>query len=210
MAGPRPVYKYLPKRFADALIFQGKLRVGTLHGYRNIEQHKSGIGDITGGEKNQSLVVDGQVQWNKHNIPEFAGRFVKFDDTSTATFENIKFVQPLLSENLFVYCVSQCWDPALLTEFESDACVEIHDLPRFTRALSHVIRYRATYLAARACEYSGREHKYDENETEPALLKPESYASQREVRALWRPLRLPAMPFFAQCQRLRNTCRRIY
>src|SRR5437016_1757377 len=42
---PGQLFKYLERRWADAMIERGAIRIGTLHGFRRIEEHGDEIGD---------------------------------------------------------------------------------------------------------------------------------------------------------------------
>ena len=44
-----PLYKYIPKRYLDAFLNQGSLKIGTLYEYRQVEAYGNVIGDKTKG-----------------------------------------------------------------------------------------------------------------------------------------------------------------
>lgn len=59
------VFKYLRKDFAEEMMKYGKLRIGTLYGYRR-QEHEKGIKDEKEGKKNSiTSFPDGAVITNK-------------------------------------------------------------------------------------------------------------------------------------------------
>jgi hypothetical protein len=52
-----PLYKYSKWAHTEDLIRWGKIRVGTLRDYRNIERHAAGIGDAAEGHKELNEII---------------------------------------------------------------------------------------------------------------------------------------------------------
>ncbi len=54
-----PLYKYLPRRYLDAFLNRGSLKIGTLYEYRQVEAYGHVIGDKNEGLHKTELFLPG-------------------------------------------------------------------------------------------------------------------------------------------------------
>lgn len=200
------LYKYMRKEHARLLLDKGRLRIGTLYEYRNAELHGSAIGDREEGVKNLHLDGTGQ-HWDAGSIPEFAQTFFKLGPEANLTLDGVRLVVPQQSCDYFLFCTSSILDAATMHKMGYDACVVIEHPDRFFAAISHSFRHRGNFEGAYECHYGSRSipHNQD-NGVHPALIKEPAYAYQKEVRALWRPIKTSLAPQIIDCRKLIAWC----
>ena len=201
-----PLFKYMRKQHARLLLNDGKVRVGTLHEYRDTEAHGCVIGDDTEGTKN--LFLDGHGEtWTPASIPAFAKTFFELGHESSVTLEGIRLQVPQESPDFYLFCASSEFNEHALREFGYDACVSIDDPQRFFAAISHRLRHKASLEGVFHCQYRDRDAPHDSDDgTHPALIKHPKYKDQHEVRALWRPQKESVRPVIIESRKAMQCC----
>jgi hypothetical protein len=98
----------------------------------------------------------------------------------------------LVSENLYLYCVSSHFSHTLARDFCGDmtpAILWITDVPLFFRALSECISNVAQPIGYARIQYVDGEFDVTRfGDVHPSLVKQSSYAYQHEIRMAWRPV----------------------
>ncbi|HHF7344528.1 TPA: hypothetical protein ACPSKB_000933 [Legionella feeleii] len=189
----KPLYKYLKNEHADFFL-EGKIRIGTLFYFRNIEQHGGEIGDRNEGKKEvfeyiKHLIIEDPA--SKNHLSKFAQRFIKLEDTAkNTTFINCEFVQQQHSNNCFIYCMSKEYDRGLGDQLygNTHACIKIKNPHKFINCISKVINNCAIFVKLSYVIYGDRRQSYGEhNDYHAAIIKPSEHKHHKEVRAIWNP-----------------------
>lgn len=200
------LYKYMRKEHARLLLDRGRLRIGTLYEYRNAELHGSAIGDCDEGVKNLHLDGNGE-SWDASSIPAFAQTFFKLGPEANLTLDGIRLVVPQQSNDYFLFCASTILDVTTMHKMGYDACVVIEHPDRFVAAICHSFRHRGNFEGVHECHYGSRSIPYEQdNGVHPALIKELAYSYQKEVRALWRPLKASPVPQILDCRKVTAWC----
>ena len=204
---PRPLFKYMRKEHALALLERGHIRIGTLYEYRNVERYGTAIGDTEEGVKNLHLDGSGET-WDASTIPEFARTFFNLGPGGAVTLQpGIRLDVPQQSPEYFLFCASSAFDKKAMQAFGYDSCVVIEDPSRFFKALSHTFRHKGSFEGVYECQYGPRSVPYDRDDgMHPALIKDPAYAYQKEVRALWRPRSSRPVPKVVESQKAAKWC----
>lgn len=192
-----PLFKYLPRRFADALISSGDLRLGTLHDFQDEERHGHAIGDRAEGVAevydNPPLLVTGSGTPLSPPVRAALGD----DPPPGNVFDRCLFTITERTENRWLYCTSSRCHPSLVGEFGADACVRIRKARRFYRAIFQELANRRliTSMDVLRCVYRDRAWHYeDAGRLPPEAVKPRCYERQQEFRGVFVPTRLPIEP----------------
>lgn len=203
-------FKYMEAKYANELVNEGKLRIGTLRDYRSREKFCGGRLDEDEGTSSRSVTLNASCN---EDIPDFAKFAVQFaPGVKNGRISNFRVTQPWGVDNAYVFCVSKHYAPAeLLPDFApADACVEIINPIEFYRALEDSMAEHGRSMGIHDCNYAGRKIEYPAPAVDPFVAKDPRYAHQAEVRVGWQP-REPLTSTFIDIvnPKLRNYCRRI-
>jgi len=200
------LFKYMRKQHAKLLLSLGKLRIGTLYEFRDMEAHGNVVGDADEGKK--SLFLDGKGEaWTAESIPDFATNFFKLGPKGRLTLNGIRLQLPQESPDYYMFCATTEFNQSALNDFGYDACVRIDDPLRFFLAVSHSVRHHASFEGVFDCQYTSRDIAHDKDQgTHPALIKDSKYAAQKEVRGLWKPQKSSIKPVIIQNRRIAGYC----
>jgi hypothetical protein len=202
-----PLYKYLKKAHAEQLLNHGKLRLGTLYEYRDMDTHGAVIGDKDEGTSSRFMEVMYE-RWTPTTQPEFTKSFFNLGSDATLTISGITLEKPQESPDFYLYCTTEVFDENALAEFGYDCCVLIERPQQFFNAISHTIRYKATFDGVHQCQYVPRRQPHQSGDgIHPAIIKDPTYQSQKEVRALWRPIKKAGItPTVIECRDAAKFC----
>ena len=213
-----PLFKYLPKRFLDAFLARGSLRIGTLYEYRKVEQYGTVIGDADEGRhKTELSLAGGGVVDLATSTPEaefFRQHVLRPDQqhhrTKIVLADGARLVSHTNSQDLYIFCVSAEYRPDVMREFGCDSCLEILHPQEFFQAVSRRIRHKGTFEGLAAVTYASKHtHYLRPHRVHPALMKEERYANQHEWRAIWTPTRPPRQPLLINVPRAIRHCRAV-
>ncbi|HYR05890.1 MAG TPA: hypothetical protein VEP71_04335 [Gallionella sp.] len=201
------LYKYLQKQYADLLIKRGKLRIGTLYEYRDIEKHGTIVGDEDEGKK--SLYMDvASEKWTADNQPDFTKGLIKIANGSSVHMEDVTFQKSESSPDYYLYCTTEKFDENALKDFGYDACVVIEKPNLFFAAITRTLRHKGTFEGTFCCQYVSRRVEYDKDHgIHPAIIKDPSYKDQKEIRTLWKPFKTNISPLVIDCRDAAKYCR---
>jgi hypothetical protein len=132
------LYKYLEPVWAERMVRDGSVRVGTLHDFRRIEGLDSERGDLHEGVRisltdGSPGIVDGK------DLPWFLRESFRIPPNVKFQFEKgavLKVHQN--SPDVYVYCTCSKYDEALMELF-GGACVKISDSTQFFRAITRAL-----------------------------------------------------------------------
>lgn len=162
-----PFYKYLKRQYADELVRFGRVRVGTVFEYRNIEDKERR--DETEGTKIGVTKLGKDIVTNirtQDDLPGALRHIFQVPEGGT----NIDFIGGVTGsvnlnfEDAFIYCVTDYPDKKIMKEFRCDACVEIFNIVEFGNTIARkLVNKGLAYpkLDFNACSYHGKESDYD-------------------------------------------------
>ncbi|HHX7431034.1 hypothetical protein [Legionella pneumophila] len=188
-----PLYKYLKNEHADFLL-EGKIRIGTLFYFREIEQHGDEIGDSNEGKKEvfediKDLTIEDPSSQN--TLSKFAQKYIKLENTAqNTTFINCELVEQQHSNNCFIYCMSKRFDRILGSQLygNAHACIKIRSPYKFINCISKAINNCAVFVNLSSVIYGDRRQAYGEhNNYHASIIKPPLHKHHKEVRAIWTP-----------------------
>ena len=199
------LFKYLPKKYLDAFMEKGSLRIGTLHEYRQQEKYGPAVGDPREGFQFTAMDLPGggEIDFSQRSketdffrsifrIPESPGRHLTVRMESGATFRARSE-----SVEMYIYCVSSEYSELVMREFDCDSCLEIVAPDNFFVAISERVREHATFNSLGSVRYVDRKTRYTTPHTvHPAIMKDPEYSYQKEWRAMWTPVAPPKGPLY--------------
>lgn len=212
----KPLFKYLPKRYLDAFLTCGSLKIGTLYEYRRTEAYGEVIGDKDEGLHKTELFLPGGGEIDlASNSPEaeYFRKYVLRPDQQDSKVKIIledgaRLVAHSNSQDLYIYCVTSEYSSSVMKEFGCDACLEIVRPTEFFQAISRKIRHKAKFNGLGEIEYMDKTAHYTQPHTiHPAAMKDEKYEYQKEWRAIWVPEKAPRQPLFINVPRAIRHCR---
>jgi hypothetical protein len=210
------LYKYLEPQWADQMLADGFLRVGTLFSYRQMEKLDPERGDL--GEGTCTLHSDPSPRtYNSTSElpPVLRSMSIKVGPRGLATNGANAIVFERHSRDVFLYCVTEQFDPQLMHRF-GGACVCIHNPHKFFAELDSALRNTMPNGmplvkdgVVDRCIYAERRQNWHSPIPVPeCFIKPRGYAHQREVRALWHPTQPSISPVNIQCSGILPYCER--
>ena len=214
---PVPWYKYMQREYAESLVRDGVVRIGTLAEFRDTESHGEEIGDADEG---RDLPTE-NVAFASNNIPGSASPFVELflpmqPGPGQIVVRDSTFQMVNEAPHSFAFCASTVLDPIQMERLGYDACVLIADPKRFISALTTQLMHRRLVKGSPLigpCVYRERERDWRRpSDTHPGLLKPLRYSYQQEVRAIWvardpeaAPVKLEVLAAARACRLLQVT-----
>ena len=184
------LYKYTKKEYCKAMI-NGEFFINTLDSLRNYEETHSEIGDK--GEGTKTIYAD-KVNFHTskpetlQNIPEFAKNWIQGAGISVI---NCTFAQKN-NENFYVFSCSKEHNPKIMKKLGYDSCIKIINPNEFFREITASLQsmnLTSHNFFGGECNYeiARKEHHQNISGIHPAIVKPQRYAYQQEVRVIWIP-----------------------
>jgi hypothetical protein len=201
------LYKYLNKHYAELLLKRGKIRLGTLYEYRDVEKHGAVIGDQGEGKKSIYLSIQDEI-WTSKSQPEFGKSFFNLGEDVSLQLQGITLEKPQESPNYYLFCTTEEFNHKIMLEFGYDCCIIIERPKQFFSAITHSIRHKAKFVGVYRCQYISRRvpHNRDHG-MHPAIIKDPCYRNQKEVRAMWRPIKNNIQSIIIECHDAAKYCR---
>lgn len=191
-----PVFKFLSKKHAAALLERGNVHLPRLASFRDAEKH----GGLIGDEYEGSLQIENKYTYFAGRVKDAEGLLpLKFPPYKRMVLHNCTLCESIELTNAFVYCVTQFFLSESLKwaiEEGKESCVLITDPIRFSSEVSKHFT-EVDLCDFNSCSYTGRHIRetdpashslsncYVEDLQRVAFLKPEKYEKQREARAVW-------------------------
>ena len=201
------LYKYLHREHAKMLLKRGKLRIGTLYEFRDIEKHGAEIGDSLEGQKSTFMEIEKEI-WNPNNQPKFTKDFFNLGENSSLTIQGITLEKSISSPNYYIYSTTEVFDKSILSDFGYDSCIIIENPKKFFAAISRTLRYKGDFEGIFKCQYYPRKLPHDRDHgIHPVIIKSPEYAKQKEVRTLWKPKKTSIQPLIIECHKASKYCR---
>lgn len=191
------MFKYSKKKYSQALLDQGEIRIGTLYWYRDMEE-KKGISDPEEGSfihnvYQKNITTDKLI--NEKGLRETISPLIKIvgdiHPDSKIHIGGVSFKKRYDSPNLLIFCVSSEKSKEVMSQFEgADTCVEIHKPNTFfqlvTWELEKVLGVPITCHNDWFVSYGDYERTgYLHEQVSPCLAKTKKFEPQKEVRVIW-------------------------
>jgi hypothetical protein len=190
------VNKYLNRQFAEKMLNQGEIRIGTLSHYRNIEDPR--FSDPDEGKKEifknleEPVTIEAPEDWKNKvgdEFDEIKNRIILKGPKLTIS-KRVTIAKGV--DDIYIYCTSMTSDSRLLKKFNAECCVEIFNVQRFQDiTLKKLVQRDLVYpqmAVGGPVQYIG--HSFQAN---PSIsgnwLKDEKYSEEREYRFNYFPLR---------------------
>lgn len=212
----RPLYKYLSKKYLEAFLRRGSLKIGTLYEYRKTEQYGEVIGDKDEGLHKTELALPGggeidlagtspEAEFFRTHVLRPDQRHLK---TKIVMADGARLVAHSNSQDLYIYCTTSEYNPAVMKEFGCDSCLEIVRPTEFFAAVSRVIRHKGDFDGLGPITYGDKTtHYLKPHQIHPAAMKDTTYNYQKEWRAIWVPKKEPRQPLYIDVPRAIRHCR---
>jgi hypothetical protein len=181
------LFKYLPAEYAEKMMTEGDILIGTLYDFRYKEDKERG--DHNEGTKTAVTYFKDTVTYTRNEDLPPSLKFIKINGgTVTITNSSVHMRQSIL--NTYIYCCSQAYNTELKKAFGAEKCIEIFDPHGFGEAVSYkLFEMGLSYslCLGKPCEYIGH-HVWDTVRTEAYWLKDPHYRHQAEYRLVFIPL----------------------
>lgn len=201
------LYKYLRKDHAKMLLERGKLRIGTLYEFRDIEKHGTAIGDNEEGKKSTYMEIEKETLTPK-NQHEYTKDFFNLGTDASLTIQGITLEKPINSPNYYIYSTSEVFDKNALNNFGYDTCIVIENPEQFFAVISKTFRHKGELEGIFRCQYHPRRLSFDQDHgIHPAIIKSPEYENQKEVRTLWKPKKKSIQPLIIECRKAAKYCK---
>ena len=172
---PQRVYKFLPSEYIEPVYRQGQLLFRNLTYFRQFE-------DKTRGDH-----LEGHHRDNPDNNIQITNL-----RTGTTQSGDYSFLNTTDTDEIFVYCLATRLDASLYAAFQSDACIEITDVPTFEKRTRIAIaklasKHRKGLLCGPVAYYApNKPSNVDiKDPTKLAFLKDQIYSHQSEYRLVF-------------------------
>lgn len=191
------MYKYTSKYVADLLFQKNIIRIGTLKGFREMEE-KQGISDPLEGSYRdifQTSNVNEKNYFSNPRLRENIKHAISIGpNSSNIHIGSVEIRTHRQSPNYLIYCIAHTKSKDLLDEFEgAEICYQINKPDTFyqliTWALEKKLNCEVEFLGVHEVSYDEYERKRsDENSLPipPALTKTSHFSRQCELRAIWK------------------------
>lgn len=192
------MYRYSMDEHNASLLAMGRIRVGTLHDFRNSE-HKKGIADPQEGTKEVSHFIDyfqADKSFNQDASSCIHARAMSVMGlefkNSNITVNNVKMSRSFDQPDCFVFCTSLFRSRETMNEFEgANSCIEITNPEAFYTLLTETINAETPveFRGVHKVTYQDRSERWNGRDwgNHPALIKETEFKKQVEIRAIWEP-----------------------
>jgi hypothetical protein len=197
----------MKRQYAEGMIADGTVQLGTLYHYREQEKLGNAIGDEDEGKYDIFSEDTIEVKGDPIVLPDFYRGLLEIGpDIRQARVQDIRFQRTHISPNAYMFCCSSEFSESTMREF-GDACVRISDISGFVDEIRKAIQGEITTTIAARCLYLKREFHYTTPApAPPGFIKDPSYAHQKEVRAVWVPKVAEIQPRILTVPGIRRFC----
>lgn len=202
-------YKYLPSDAARSVCDAGKIRLGTLYSYREMEKFGAGVGDRDEGKRSDWSKDPNVKSGAQMNSVERQAMRVGSGMILQNNYVEVRVNSP----DCYILSFSRLLDRAIAAGLSDqcsetyDSCIEIFDVHGLLATISKKIAESAEFKGIHQCVYHSRRRRHDEPEIHPALLKEPGYSYQYEVRAIWSSVSGSPEPRFVEIESISQYCR---
>lgn len=186
-------YKFIERRWGEEFFETGSLRLGTVHGYRDIVKYGVARGDPSEGEHNIIRNIEGMVALRKDKYEPILSDVINVTHDGETNLSNLSIVVSRRCEDSYIFCTSYIFSEELFLRWcemgGMNFCYLITDSVGFDRAISNTISSSANYLGNGNVVYTEDPIDYRSPHANlyPGITKSEKeYGWQYENRSFWR------------------------
>jgi hypothetical protein len=195
---PSVFVKYTHMQWAQKMVEEGSVRIGTLYEYKTFEEHGGNIYDADEGVRRIGMVdIDG-MSWHPYNQAKVA----YLSDTVGIHMTNCRDCVIAANKqdhasDAYIYSVSGelSHDCAVACHEEYDAFVIIWNIFELGRRISDKLSNSARFLGFSNVIYIDGYAPFDwVGHIPPGRIKQSKFSMQNEFRAIWAPASHPLTP----------------
>ena len=187
------LYKFLPERYLSDFFEFGSLRLGSIHGFRDIISHTSARGDGSEGKNTIFRHISNEFHLTKDTNEPLISDVFKGPSDGYSTLSNILILSPRNSENGYIFCTSNSYSDELFRRWnldsnENDSCYVILNPKMFFHEITEVIKNSIFSSINRNITYTTNPLPYNDESAkiEPYFTKEsDKYSWQKENRNVW-------------------------
>lgn len=207
------LYKYLKSNYAQKMIEEGVIRIGTVYSYQNGENKEQT--DLDEGKKVRFTEVIEVNNIEKNEDLPGAFKHIIHIPEDTKLKLSIKGITGQIREeapDAYVYCVTTKFDDNVMRQFGCDTVVKINNLGCLLELVATALKEKSlvrldhlgnAIIYAGPCIYSGRRMPY-ENNTNHYFLKDKEYEHQQEYRFVFVPSKSILKPIILTIPEIRD------
>jgi hypothetical protein len=157
------VYKYIMKDFAEDMIKEGKIRIGTGYEYRKDDNKEIQDEDeLTGLIRHN---IDGTFSDNpaegEKKLPDGLAPYFTMSNSSNIRIEGMKIKIAHQAADAYMYCVTKTPTKQMMEKFGKNVCIEISSMKDFSDVISKFF-FSKGYIPSPGgilddCIYNGRD-----------------------------------------------------
>jgi hypothetical protein len=211
------LYKFTKRKYAEELVRNGSIQIGTLHDFQNLEKHRAEVGDAQEGKRSTFIGPDEQGQFHVDKL-EILGSTLTNVNMSGNGGMPIAIMEA--TRQYYILCFSIKPDAEAMRRMGYDTCVQIDNPKLFCYIVTQAMitlgktapigRFHLDFIryldpvvypvnAVNNKSYSGKHLPV-------YLQKHPEFAYQNEARVVWEPSGEQAKPFIVQSGLLKSLC----
>ena len=189
------VYKYLKREYAQKMMKDGSIQIGTLSHYRDIEDEARA--DRNEGKKaivtiiEEDISIKNSEDWNKE-LGFLNGTNVQYIRGNVEVPKNTVFSKKEDIPDAYIYCTSKKFSEDLMTKFDAECCIEIFNVQHFlnvvTNKLSELKLIYPTLGSGREIVYLGHTVGHENKISGNWIKDAEPYKEEAEFRFSFVPI----------------------
>jgi len=206
----RPFFKYLKSEYANAMLFHGRIRIGTLYDFRRIEEHDAARADISEGIHNVNIFIERPVHHRGHEptVQHYLDQFGVEISYSSRT----RVSGSIHSSDCYIYSLSDQLNWKIANDFNADAGMIIWDIKELIELMIESDDLDVEFIELGPIRYVDDNHDVRKlGHVPPSFIKESRFSSQSEWRIIMPPKSDSAiMPKIVELGSLESICSVIY
>lgn len=206
----RPFFKYLKSQYADDMLYYGRMRIGTLYEFRQIEQYDAARADSNEGIHNVNIFIERPVHHRRHesSVQYYLDQF----GIEISYSSNARVSGSIQSSDCYIYSFSDklCW--RLASDFSADACIVIWDIKQLVERMIASDDLDVKFIELGPIRYVENDHDVRKlGRVPPSFVKEARFALQDEWRLIMPPKKNEEIkPKIVEIGSLESICSIIY
>ena len=182
----RPFFKYLKKEHAHSMLEFGRIRIGTLYNFRNIEQYDAARADSSEGIHNVNIFIEQPVHQQQHeaSVQYYLDQLGVAVSYSSYT----RIVGSIHSQNCWIYSFSDRLSWSMASDFSADSCIIIWDIKELVERMIASDELDVQFIELGPIRYVDNDHDVRKlGRVLPSFIKESRFAPQDEWRLVMPP-----------------------
>lgn len=168
------LFKYLEKKYLEQFKEKGKIQIGNIECYRDIENEK--VKDPLEGRTKYSIHAEQDpIELSVEQVNAITNDYHSSAELKIPPFN--KFEDYLNVPNVFVFSTSTTFDKNLMKKFECDACYKIINSKNFAKTIYQEInkQYQLLFFVANKVNYVKTKEIFITNQNKNAVIRTTPY-----------------------------------